>query len=261
MGRFKFVSTLALVLLFLSQPFARAQRPDEAIRLARALLSDACKLHRQLESAGADPFTLRSACRLESTTEELLEKLGCPSHIGDAGMLVDDCILWYNRTLVGVRRESCLASDRAIAATLSCAGRQLALLEDSVACLLGHGMHAHTAHGPTRTLPQTPYAPSRGNPAQRLPGHSQLGQPAWGQPGAWVGGPFAAPASSRPGYPFNSRGLAEPFVENPDFGRPEVGHESIRESHYRQAVPSPTPAPRGQIARAVLEMMLSEMSR
>ena len=70
--------------------------------------------------------------------------------------------------------------------------------------------------------------------------------------------------------PFNSEGLGEPAFGPSPFGQPPVESQySTRESHYRQPLsdalrepaPSPVAAPRGQIARAVLELMLSEMSR
>ena len=280
MGRTNFASMLALLMVLFGQSFARAQRPDEAIRYARALLSDACKLHRLLESAGADPFTLRSACRLESTTEELIEKLQCPSRIAEAEILVDDCILWYNRTSVGVRRQSCLASDRAIASTLACAGRQLTQLESSVDCLLRHGVRPPAIQPPIQqplwTLPPTGFAPNpvrTRQPRQAFPGQTLPGQPFPVQPGAWVRGPFSAPVNPRPNFipnshPFGIEDLNEPVPVQPDFdedsfGQPRVGQFQAQESYYRQPARTPVqPATqRGQIARAVLERMLSEMSR
>ena len=244
MGRINLFAKLAFVFFCLTQS-TWAQRPDEAIRNAQSLLSDTCKLHQLLESAGAEPFTLRSACRLESSAEELVEKLSCPSSIAEASVLVDDCILWYKRTSVGVRRQSCLASDRAIATSLACTGRQLTLVETSVSCLLRHGTHNSPNPQPSWNLPQAGRAPS-----------PYYGQALPGRPGAWVEGPFSDPAGS-------------PALGPSPFGHPIGNQYSTRESHYRQQVrdvlrePAPSPAggPRGQIARAVLELMLSEMSR
>lgn len=291
MGRTNFASMLALLMVLFPQSFAWAQRPDEAIRYARALLSDACKLHRLLESAGADPFTLRSACRLESSTEELIEKLQCPSRIADAETLVDDCILWYNRTSVGVRRQHCLATDRAIASTLACAGRQLTLVESAVDCLLRHGVrapiiqppvtqppvwtlpHPGFAPNPVRTRQLRPTFPGQPFPGQPFPGQASPTQPVPTQPGAWVRGPFGTPVNPRSGlapnnHPFGIEDLSNPAPVQPDFdqegfGQPRVGQLQAQEFDYRQPTRTPVqPASqRGQIARAVLELMLSEMSR
>ncbi len=235
----------------------------ESVRLARALQEDACKLHQLLEVAGADPFAMRSVCRLESAAGEMVEKLSCGSHLAEAGELLDECILWYGRTSVAVRRDCRLADDRAIAATVSCAGRQLALLEESIACLLRHG-GGHVApinpfQQPTWIAPPTGYGVPRGWPQARpvQPGawqsnawQSNARQPdVWraegGQPESWANTPWGQGAESQ-FAPLESR-----FV-------PPVDART-----YRQSVPnSPPSSPqRGQIARAVLELMLSEMSR
>ncbi len=97
MGRSTMVTTLALALFVFSQSPARTQRAEKAIRHARSLLADTCKLHSLLE-ASDDVFTLRSACRLGCSAEELIEKLACPSKRDQVRILVDACILMYKRT-------------------------------------------------------------------------------------------------------------------------------------------------------------------
>lgn len=245
MGRSSLTAILSVGLFLLAHSVAHAQRAGESIRHARALLADACRLHGLLEATGADAFTIRSDCRLESATEELLEKLSCPNEIGQIGILMDDCILWYNRTSVGVRRDCHLAQDQAIVSTLSCAGRQLTLLENSIACLLGHGaleLGGQPVPQPNWSAPPSAYDPHRGF------------APQGGQPGTWVNGPnLPAPRSS--GYPFGSEGYGDP--RQPSFRQPPAYGPTVPQFGTSQ-VPANQ---RGQIARAMLELMLSQMSR
>ena len=252
MGRTILTATFAVALSFLSQSFALAQRADKSLRHAHSLLAEACKLHSLLESAGTDAFTIRSACRLESSAEELIEKLSCPSNFEHVDILMDDCILWYKRTYIGVRRDCHLAQNHLVASTLSCAGRQVALLEDSIECLLHHGGQAEPLQHPNWFAPQSGDVPQPGFVPQPLSGH----------PGTWVNGPIAVPALPAllrsPGYPFGSEG----------FGEPGVPQTSIRQWSdqlpplTQQFAPNhATPNQRGQIARAVLEVVLSQLSR
>lgn len=253
MGRKISTATLAFALVLFTNSFARAQRgADESIRYARAILADACELHSLLEVAGADGFTIRSASRLESSVEELLEALSCPSSIGQVGDMVDDCILWYGRTSVGVQRDCHLVEDRAVTSILSCAGRQLALLEQAVACLLGHGGHGVAfppVTRPTWNAPPSAFAP-----------HEDLA-PQFGRSGAWVNDSITAPAEVRlRAYPLGSEEFRQPGYRQRGVGQTNLRQPTIYQSQFAPSQPSFS-SQRGQIARSVLELVLSEMSK
>ncbi len=147
----------------------------------------------------------------------------------------------YVQTYIAcIRRDCQLAHDATLNSILACAGRKLTLLESSVDCLLRHGSHVEPRHlepqpewytPPTGFAPRVDFDPTAAYPKRNL-GHD----------------PFEARTNLRsPGYPNN--------IES--FGRP-----NIRQSNYGQATNQQfAPNQRGQIARAVIELMLSELSR
>ncbi len=264
MGRVTLNSFVVLALVIASPLVATAQRPHAAVRAAEALLEDSCELHSLLESHHADVYTIRSASRLESTVEQLIEKLSCPHSEAAIGMLMDECTLWYNRTLVAVRRDCRLDEDRAIASVLACAGRQLASLEDSIACFLrdsrrdaGH----HSGH-------------SGRNPRWDDPRVGRAPLPLPGQPGSWVGGPFGDPRGNS--YPngsgeYGHSGFAPgPSLRaQPGYGSggfslpapaPAAGRGYPRTGDYDPRVPLGDQSSQG-IGRSVLESVLSELAR
>ena len=125
----------------LLQSTSKAQRQDEAIRQARALLVrrlQACtgfsNQREQSHLLCVRPADSKAA--LKNSSKSSLAQ----ASIAEAGILVDDCILWCNRTSVGVRRQGCLAersSDISVTGLHRTATN--GLVEASVACLLRHG--------------------------------------------------------------------------------------------------------------------------
>ncbi len=130
-----------------SPQVAAAQRPQAAIRIAESLLIDTFELHTLRETRRADTFTVRSASQLESTAEALIEKLQCLRSEATIAEIMYKCSLLHTSTPVGASQDCRLEHDRVIASALACISRQLASLEDAVACFLrnsrpGAGHHS-----------------------------------------------------------------------------------------------------------------------
>ena len=267
MGRVLSIALTLLGFLFLSPTTSVAQRPHAALRIAEDLLSDTCELHRLLESRRADASTFRSACRLESTVEALIEKLQCAHDEVALAELMDECALWYSRTSVGIRRDCRLDEDRAIASVMACAGRNLNLLEDAITCLIRDSRRRPSVHPDHR--------------------HGNVGEPNWngrrfggaplplpGEGGSWVSGPIGEQRFSN--SPFGSPGFDQHGLNTDTRWR---GQPGVVPGAFPGTVPSRIPAQGPALAPApfssrppqargnqglgmsVLESVLSELAR
>ena len=207
------IALVALGFTFSVVAPAPAQAPYGVIRSAKSLLGDACKLHSLLEAAGADSYTFRSACRLESSAELLLEKLSCPRSRDQVLGILDECALWYTRTSSGIQHDCRLHEQQIIRATLANAGRQLNILESSVACYVRDGgAIGHDSHRDDYRW----NAPSYGAAPRSFPS----------QPGSWANGPFGE--SRSPSFPFGSEGFGRPGFAPPQVQNPSFGHPAAR---------------------------------
>jgi len=249
----------ALSFSFLSPLVATAQHPHAALRAAESLLSDTCELHSLLEARRADAYTIRSASRLESTVEELIEKLQCSHSEAAIAMLMDDCILWYKRTSVGIRRDCRLEDDRGIASVMACAGRQLSSLEDAIACFLrdsrhdtGHHYGHNTGHAARASRDSRWNDPRYGAAQLHLPG----------QPGTWVSGPIGEQRVLN--YPYGTGVYGHPGFDSGTQLRAQPG---FGPGVYSSPAPTPfqarPPQSRGNqgLGLSVLESVLSELAR
>ena len=225
-------STALLAICFLLTAIAPtfAQAPYGVIRNAKALLGDACKLHSLLKAAGADPYTFRSACRLESAAEQLLEKLSCPRSQDQVPYILDECSLWYNRTSSGIRHDCRLNDSQIIRATIANAGRQLSAVQDGFACHLrdsrpiGHPFGQPFGH-PNHSDDYRWGAPQIGGPAVPLPG----------RPSNWNQNPMGDNRS--PSFPFGPEGFGRPNFGQPNFPNSIPSHIAPRIS-VQPTVPS-----------------------
>ena len=267
MGRVLSIALTLLGFLVLSPSTSVAQRPHAALRIAEELLSDTCELHRLLESRRADASTFRAACRLESTVEALIEKLQCPHDEFALAEVMDECALWYSRTSVGIHRDCRLDVDREIASVMACAGRNLRLLEDAIACLIRDNRRRPVVHPDHR--------------------HGNAGEPNWsgrrfggaplplpGQPGSWVSVPIGEQRFSN--SPFGAAGFDQHGLNNDTGWR---GQPGVVPGAFPGAAPSRIPAQgpalapvpfssrppqaRGNqgLGLSVLESVLSELAR
>ncbi len=262
------VMTVSLAFFAISTAFAQA--PYELIRRAKALNGDACKLHSLLETVGADAHTFRSVCRLESASQELLAKLDWRHSPFEIACIVDECKLWFTRSSVGIQKDCRLHDNRLIAATLANAGRQLAILDDWVACYVRDA--GRTGHHGSPNFG----SPSFGNPVPdrfnrdfyngRSGGHNiRTYEPQFER--SQIGD------AKTPNYPFGSAGFGQP-----NFGKPIV-KPNFEPNRHPSFDPSIAPraggvrpgfsssssgfenANRAPVARSVIGAVLTELAR
>ncbi len=255
-----FVATLVVASNTAVTAFAAHASPqDEAAGLKRAV----CVLRSELESHGADPYTIRSVCRLETASTELIEKLACKADPTAIVLALRDAELWLERTSAGVRADCRLRDNRHIVNAFELTASKLIGTQYSVECWLaraprvpagslggGHGSHSlYFGYSSTggRSIPGAGHSGHGFGDAGYGSAGSGIGHPGYGHD------PFRG-GFSEPAPPAWARGLSTPPA--PGFATRPSPAPALPAPEVSRSAPA-----RGEIGRAILGALLTEISR